>query len=207
MNLNFYLVRNNMFRFILFSIVTLFIFFTNLCFADTIVKDWIFSSSTQGWTTCGTTTSITQYSGDWWPGIVFAQCTGSDPQFVSPTFSESAQTWHKIKVRIATHGGSSHEMRVYWKRSGDSGFSETRSMATYYFNSIGQDFKTVEINVGNSSYWSGYITQIRIDPSKSSCPAQNFTFHIDSIRIQGTPTLPQPSLISPINSVRLFDYE
>lgn len=137
------------------------------------------------WTTGGTATSITWYNGDGWPGIVYSDCTGDDPYFVSPSFSLSSASWHKVKVDIDTHGGSTHQLKVYWKRSGDSGFDESRSKYVNYSSSTGQNFVTVEVDVGSHSLWSGTINQIRIDPSSSNCAGARF--HIDYIRIQGNP--------------------
>lgn len=169
--------------------------------AETLVVDWNFGSSTEGWTTGGTIVPAPtpiQYGGDGWPGIIYADCTGNDPRFVSPTVSETAASGHKVVITIATHGGSSHEMRVYWRRSGDSGFSEARSLATTYSASLGQDFKHVEVDVGESSLWSGTIQQIRVDPSSSSA-CSGTRFHIDSVRILDGAALPPPVLLGAVD--------
>ncbi len=181
---------------ILFAVLFIFFVFANHSYAQTIVKDWSFSSSTQNWTTGNTTTTIAHYNAEGWPGIIYANCTGNDPQFVSPTFSISAQDWHKVVVRIATHNGGTHQMKVYWKRSGDSLFSESRFVARNYSSTTGQNFITVELDVGNHSLWDGTINQIRVDPSSSSCPSQNYTFHIDYVRILGEPPPSTPTGLS-----------
>ena len=163
-------------------------------------KSWYFSNSRESWETGGTINPKPypiQYRDDGWPGIIYADCTGSDPYFVSPGFSLSAKSYHTVVIKIDAHGGSSHEMRVYWKRNGDSGFSESRSKALHYSSSTGKNFRTVSIDVGKNSSWNGTIKQIRIDTSRSSCYSK-VRFHIDSITIEGIPVKPtKPNLSSP----------
>jgi RHS repeat-associated protein len=166
----------------------LIIFFSTIPIAGAdVYEEWNFATTTEGWTSGGTMTSITQYAADGWPGIIYADCTGSDPQFISPTINEPALSSHRVTIRIATYNGTTHEMRLYWKRTGDASFDQTRSVAVNYSSSTGQNFQTVEFNVGANSNWNGTITQLRIDPSSSECPATPYRFHIDSISLQGTP--------------------
>ncbi|KPA17771.1 secreted protein [Candidatus Magnetomorum sp. HK-1] len=176
------------------------LFFCHNSYAETY-KSWNFSYNTQSWTSGGNITpkpTPNHHNADGWPGIIYADCTGSDPYFISPSFSLSAKKYHKIVIKIVTAGGYRHEMRVYWKRSYDSSFVESRSMATsYYSSSGGSSMKTLTLDVGKNDNWSGTINKIRIDPSRSTCSG-TIRYHIDYVSIEGTPTAPpKPSQTSP----------
>jgi hypothetical protein len=193
---------NDQARFYSWCFWLVFLYFLCFCipgFAETY-NSWNFSSSRENWTSGGTITpnpTPNHHNADGWPGIIYADCTGSDPFFVSPSFSLSAKNYHKIVVKIATHGGYSHEMRVYWKRSTDSSFIESRSVASTYYASSGTNFKTVILDVGQSSNWNGTIKSIRIDPSRSTCSG-TIRYHIDAVSIEGTPSPPpKPTQSSP----------
>lgn len=124
---------------------------------------WLNDSSYTGGTTSSSVTDITDY-------ITINPGT-SDPYMTSPSglavpaYSSSVTYGQRYVSFYIKSECTNKNAKLYWKRTTDSGFSETRSVTATI---SGSDWQTLTFNPSTSSSWSGTIDQIRLDPA-SSC--------------------------------------
>jgi hypothetical protein len=130
------------------------------------------SSSTNWWpndasylsgssTSSGSYTTITDY--------IAVNPGASDPYLTSPAglavkaYSSSVTYGYKYLKFYMKSDCSNKTAALYWKRTTDSSFSETRKVTATVSSSWG----TVTFNPSTSADWSGTIDQVRIDPAAS----------------------------------------
>lgn len=141
-------------------------------------RGWDFSGAfgTTGWTlgdmsyvsstTSGSNGDVSDY--------ITLNPGATDPTFTSPTgikvaTGASGIGYNKIVVSIKS-GCVNKIAKIYFKRVGDAGFSETRGV-TATIN--GSDWNNaLTFNMASNANWNGTIDQIRIDPG-SSCANDN----------------------------------
>jgi hypothetical protein len=89
---------------------------------------------------------------------------GPDPQWTGPAMRLSAERYPAVAVRLANDGNPSADSvaTLFWRRTGDSGFSEARSVSVPISN--GGGWATYRFEVGTHSNWTGEVVQLRLDP-------------------------------------------
>jgi Kre9/KNH-like N-terminal Ig-like domain/FlgD Ig-like domain len=117
---------------------------------------WNFSTSTEGWTGRNATARYSPDEG----GRLYLDTYGSDPGVVSPSLYLNAATNDKLQMYIWTYC-TNKNCNVYFMRSGSSTIYSGGSV--YLAN--GANGGTYELDLSGNANWTGYITQIRIDPS------------------------------------------
>jgi surface antigen len=90
----------------------------------------------------------------------------TDPYLVSPTgiavqAGSTGIAYNKLVV-VMKSACTNKAAKVYWKRTSDSGFSETRVVSATL---SGSDWNTVTFNLGASANYTGTIDRIRLDPA------------------------------------------
>ena len=125
---------------------------------------WRFDADPQGWVS-GNSLSPIAYSNSGWPGIIYADQTGNDPQFLSTggwvMYGGINDTVH---VRVYPQNGSTanHDMQIFFASGNENFFSEDKSLTTYYTAKDG--WADVWFDFGVNGKWNGdYIRQIRLD--------------------------------------------
>jgi murein DD-endopeptidase MepM/ murein hydrolase activator NlpD len=94
-------------------------------------------------------------------GGVYFTMTCQDPRLISPVLNISAANYGSIRVRMASQNTNSQCGQVYFQRTIDSGFSESR-VVQFSPNSSGeQDYI---LNMQQNSNWNGTIVRLRLDP-------------------------------------------
>ncbi len=89
---------------------------------------------------------------------------GDDPMLLSPPLAMDASRLRTLTLSFANDGNpaSTSRMQVFWKRRGDAGFDEARSLWLTVPNDGG--WRTSTLDLGTHSQWNGTIEQVRIDP-------------------------------------------
>jgi len=113
-----------------------------------------------GWQAQSQITGLTVSNG-WLSGT----STGTDPQLQMQSFfaSSDAASRFLVRMRVSTPEAT----KIYWKRSTDGAFSESR---LFTFAAIGDNaFHTYEVNASSHTAWPGQIiTGMRFDPIASA---------------------------------------
>jgi len=92
---------------------------------------------------------------------------GADPQLIGPEMRLSADRYKQVVVRMANAGnpGGSSVAQLFWRRAGDVGFSETRSVTMPVANHGGWGKYTFDMSLNPE--WNGEIVQLQLDPIAS----------------------------------------
>lgn len=133
---------------------------------------WPNDASYSGGTTSGSVTDISDY--------ITINPGASDPYLTSPPgqaipSDDSSYGYKYVSFRIKS-ACSSKAAKLYWKRTTDSSFAESRSVSATI---SGSDWQDLTFNVSVDSDWSGTISQIRLDPAASCSSGSS-----DAISIQ-----------------------
>lgn len=97
----------------------------------------------------------------------------SDPYLLSPTMSGAAASFPTLFIRMASKTDPFGQ--VFFKRSTDTAFAESRSTA-FTIDSDGGTHSYF-VNMAANLNWNGTITQLRLDPAAQ--PVQNQVIRID----------------------------
>ncbi len=137
-------------------------------------KWWLDSGNAAGWTLGNSLSGLTWTDCCGWPGVMYADQTGSDAYFFSPTFSYLGGVNDKFFVRLFPQNGNTanHQVKVYWTTAGDNTWSESKSSETVYFTA--QDaWADLGIRVGANPNWSSdFVTRIRLDVDGNTVNSQ-----------------------------------
>ena len=143
---------------------------------------WRFDADPMGWTSANSLSPIA-YSNTGWPGIIYADQTGNDPQFLSTggwvMYGAINDTIH---VRVYPQNGSTanHDMQIFFSTGAENFFSEDKSLTTYYTAKDG--WADVWFDVGVLGKWnSDYVRQIRLDVDQIN---QGNRWIIDSVTVE-----------------------
>ena len=104
---------------------------------------------------------------------------GADPIMNGPSMRLRADRYKQVVVRMANMGNPSdgNLAQLFWRRSGDAGFSESRSVQLPVSNSGTYDKYTFDMS--SNAEWNGEIIQLRLDPIASG---DGHSIRIDYIR-------------------------
>jgi polygalacturonase len=141
-------------------------------FLDTATP-WEFNADgdREGWSAVNATDN--GVSGGAW-NLTTAQ---AGPHVISPDLGVEAGYFGTIAIRMSSSNADA-DGRLYWKRSGDSDFSSSRSQA-FTVNANGQ-MNSYTLDLAGNGNWTGTITQLRLDPAGIGTGG---TVGIDSVRI------------------------
>ena len=89
---------------------------------------------------------------------------GDDPILNGPEMRLSADRYKQVVVRIANMGNPAGGSisQLFWRRSGDAGFSESRSVSIPVSNNGTYD--KYPFDMSSNPEWNGEIVQFRLDP-------------------------------------------
>ncbi|RKX45478.1 MAG: hypothetical protein DRP64_04660, partial [Verrucomicrobia bacterium] len=89
---------------------------------------------------------------------------GADPQLIGPEMHLGTDRYKQVVVCMANMGNpaGNSTAQLFWRRSGDAGFSESRSVAMPVSNSGTYDKYTFDMD--SNPEWNGEIVQLRLDP-------------------------------------------
>ncbi len=135
---------------------------------------YTFPSDVQGWT-AGHSLSAVSWNGSSWPGVMYADQTGTDCYFYGPT---PMNFWgannDRVHVRVYPQSGTSagiHDAQLYWITSSDGTWNQTKSFGPINF--YGNDkYCDLYFNVGQNTLWNGNnngggnggsVKQLRLD--------------------------------------------
>lgn len=97
-------------------------------------------------------------------GIWIMETGGDEPILVGPEIRMSADRYKQVVMRMANMGNPSiHSWaQLFWRRSGDASFSESRSASV----SVSNDgiYQKYTFDMASNSEWNGEIVQLRLDP-------------------------------------------
>lgn len=145
-----------------------------------------FASGGQGWASGNGLGGLTWTNLYGWPGVIFCDQTGDDAQFIGPTMYLTGNSSHQVHVRlrVQNENKSPHDMQVFWRISGDSGFAAEKGSAVVNYTLPGGDWADVYLPVGSNANWNGQkITQLRLDvDGQKGSTSQRYL--IDTIEIQ-----------------------
>jgi murein DD-endopeptidase MepM/ murein hydrolase activator NlpD len=139
------------------------------CPATSQVTHWNFQFGTQGWTAIQGLSQPNQES----TGISYL-VTAVDPQIVSPHISVPAEHYNQIFFRMASQSDSCQS--IYFRRLGDTGFSEDRAFHLTFLADGGT--RSMLVDTGSHPLWNGTIVQLRFDPA---CHVINQAVRIDEL--------------------------
>lgn len=136
---------------------------------------WLNDASYHSGTTSGSVTDITDYI-TINPGATDPYMT-SPPSLKIPAYSTSAPHGYRYVSFYIKSNCANKSARLYWKRTTDSSFSESRAVSTTI---SGSSWQTLTFNVSSNSSWSGTIDQIRLDPASSCSTSSSDTISLQS---------------------------
>lgn len=137
---------------------------------------WLNDASYSGSTTSSSVTDITDY--------ITINPGATDPYMTSPAglaipaYSSSTTYGYRYVSFYIRTNCTSHSAQLFWKRTTDSGFSSSRAVSATIASGTG--WSTLTFNPSSSSYWSGTIDQIRLDPAASCSTSSTDTISIQS---------------------------
>lgn len=107
---------------------------------------------------------MTQQFGGPWNGVWYFVAKYNDPQLISPALQVDARRIKKIRIKIANdHNPRKNAiLQVFWKRSDQNFYSESKSKMITISSNGG--WYTYTIDLSKHPEWKGNITNIRIDP-------------------------------------------
>jgi N-acetyl-anhydromuramyl-L-alanine amidase AmpD len=165
---------------------------------------WRFDADASGWTAINALTALA-WTGTGWPGIVYTDQVGNDPQLVSPFMFYWGAMNDQVHVRVYPQNGTTanHNMQLFFSSASDGTFSEANSMTVYY--TAKDVWADVYFSVGQRANWSADpILWLRIDPDQTN---QGNRWIIDSVQIEhaaaavgiAAPTIGQPPQALSVN--------
>ncbi|MFN7139548.1 MAG: fibronectin type III domain-containing protein, partial [Limisphaerales bacterium] len=125
---------------------------------------YLFDSNGQGWTAGNSSTGLTWTDCCGWPGIIYADQTGSDCFWYSPETSFSGAADASVNVSFYPQNGTTgvRDMQVFWKTAAENFFSADKSTPTVTYNAQ-NSWVTLNLNA-SSAKWAGQtIKQLRLD--------------------------------------------
>jgi len=144
---------------------------------------YTFDTTTEGWTATHGLGTIHQESCCGWPGVIWADQTGTDPNFVSPAFSAwwgGANDTVEVKLYAQNGTNSVHDAQFYWQTTTDSTWTGAKGTGIVNWSGNNQ-WVTVSFPVGQNSTWNmGQITKLRVDTDNSNT---GIRWLIDSVKI------------------------
>ena len=89
---------------------------------------------------------------------------GDDPQMLGPAMRLNTSLYKQVLIRMENDGNpmAGGTAQLYWKRSGDSGFSGTQSVSIAVINDGG--WRKYTFDMSSDPGWNGEIVQLRLDP-------------------------------------------
>jgi hypothetical protein len=150
------------------------------------VPRYYYGANAEGWTTSTGMGGILWTGNAPWLGVIYADQTGNDGQFISPAISFRGAWNDVIHVRVYPQNGTSanHDMQVFYKTTASATFTAAKSSAIVYYTAQ-NSWADVYLPVGGNTNWSGYtgqtITQLRVDVDNVSSATR---FIIDSVTIE-----------------------
>lgn len=131
--------------------------------------DWNNEGNTEGWAKNENIADEAVSNGHYTLNI-----SGGDAYITSPQLSFDAASYPKMELTYRNETGDSNA-QVFWTCS-DGGWAPQRSLG---FSTITDgDWHTVTVDLSQSSYYTGKITQLRLDPAQDV----NGLFEIDKLR-------------------------
>ncbi len=117
---------------------------------------WNFDNGLQGWTPLKNLSGGTVNP---FGGVGFS-VTGSDPYIVSPLLGIDAASYPTLRITMGT--GNDACAQVYWMRTTDSAFDESRRVD---FAPVGEADAAYKLDMAQNPNWNGTIKRLRIDPA------------------------------------------
>lgn len=136
---------------------------------------WPTNATYSGSTTSGSVTDITDYISIN-PGTSDPYLT-SPPGLGLPAYSASATHGYKYFRVYIKSACANKNAEFFWKRTTDGSFSESRKVTATI---VGTGWQSLYFNPSSSSYWSGTIDQVRIDPASGCAADASDTISIQS---------------------------
>ncbi len=116
-----------------------------------------------------------------WPihGELYVFLEQTDPQIVGPSGFWRAKDAPRLFIRAACKT-SETRAQVYWKRVGDTSFSDEKSLV-FPINPDGE-YHTYEIDMSASPHYRGAIVGLRFDPVREGAPGDYIRVRFISFR-------------------------
>ncbi len=144
---------------------------------------YTFDTTAESWTVGNGMGAIHQESCCGWPGVIWADQTGTNPYFVSPAFSGYYGGANDVvQVRLYAQNGTNavHDAQVYWQTTGDATWTAGKGTSIVNWSGNNQ-WVTVNFPVGNNSNWAtSQITKLRVDVDDKPT---GIRWLIDSVKI------------------------
>ncbi len=145
---------------------------------------WAFSASGEGWFS-GNSLTPQIWTGDGWPGVLYADQTGNDAYMFGPMTSFAGGADASINVRVMPQAGNSasHDMQAFWSTTVEPNMDGTKMTPTVSYTKQ-NDWIQLNLNASNAK-WSGKtISQLRLDYDGIS---KGSRWILDSVITQTTP--------------------
>lgn len=136
------------------------------------VKTWNFNSSTESWTSGGNVSGFGASS-----GFITGTLSGNDPFVTSPIFSQNVDANKYILLRLRNNTTST-KAQIYFTTTQSTGWNEAKHVDFEIKPNSG--YTDYLILMGSNVYWTGTLTQLRIDPTTD---VNSGSFGIDYVRI------------------------